>query len=72
MTSTERSQLARHNWIVRKAKARDQGLSFTQWAIKYPWHVSGEQAGKYPLNADGNCSCQCQWCLADGTHNHIK
>jgi hypothetical protein len=41
--------------------------SYTQWWIKYPWHVSGELEGQYPSDEHGNCTCQCKGCLK---HEH--
>ena len=35
---------------------------YTQWAIKYPWHVSGAKEGKYPKDSKGYCTCTCQYC----------
>jgi len=39
-----------------------QKESYTQWAIKYPWHVSGDKQGQYPKDTQGNCTCECEYC----------
>ena len=49
---------------VRKA---DKKLNFTQWGIKYPWHISMKP---YPVNEKGYCQCQCYYCLVHGQHQH--
>ena len=36
----------------------DNKLTYTQWWIKYPWHVSGTpESGKVPPD------CQCEYCI---------
>jgi hypothetical protein len=42
--------------------------TYTQWAIKYPWHVGGNQTYQYPYDEKGTCICQCEGCLKKGTH----
>ena len=39
--------------------------TYTQWAVKYSWHVSDEP---YPSNQEGDCTCDCEHCHARGAH----
>ena len=47
----------------------DKALSYTQWGIKYPWHVS---AIPYPKDKDGNCTCKCVYCRKRGKHKSTR
>lgn len=47
---------------------------YTEWAVKYPWHVSDEP---YPQDNNGNCTCECEYCQARHEHKatmeaHLK
>jgi hypothetical protein len=41
--------------------------TYTQWYIKFPWHVSGDKCYQYPKDDKGNCACTCKSCLK---HEH--
>ena len=42
-----------------------QKETYTQWCLKYPWHVSDEP---YPSDAQENCICECEFCKKHGKH----
>lgn len=46
--------------------------TYTEWWIKYPWHVSGEMEGKYPHDEQGNCTCTCKYCTEMYEHKATK
>ena len=50
----------------------DKALSYTEWAIKYPWHVSGPREFKYPKDKRGNCTCRCVYCRKRGVHKTTR
>ena len=56
----------------RRVRNTDKALSYTQWAIKYPWHVSGTMDGKYPRTASGKCACKCVYCRQRGVHGATR
>jgi hypothetical protein len=43
--------------------------TYTEWRIKYPWHVSNEP---YPKDKDGNCTCDCKYCIKYGVHTATR
>lgn len=57
---------------MNKSANADKALTYTQWYIKYPWHVSGSKEGKYPHDRAGNCTCRCQYCVARGKHKATR
>lgn len=55
--------------IRRRQSRADKASTYTEWGIRYPWHVSDTP---YPKDKNGNCACKCVYCRRRGEHKATR